>query len=227
MVTKKEWWLQTHRRVHTLMMAHHLRYLLLFACLFCAATAQNRHGRRAPRARQRARRLELGSTCTESGPACGGGLECVCGERQGRRLFGAPAADAPVCTCVTAPSPPPPPRPPPPPPPVSPPPTQPPPPPIYTLGGNHYSSGRQSHVHAFDPGANSWTNVGSLALPTTPGGVASLVATRLGSHLYTGGGCTHAPRIGSPLACVSLCACCLRSPLRSLTGSRWVSCQLE
>lgn len=58
--------------------------------------------------KQRRRKLSVGETCTESGPPCGEGLECDCGE--GRRLFGAPTAS---CSCATAPSPPPPPLPPP------------------------------------------------------------------------------------------------------------------
>ena len=88
------------------MLTTHLRYLLIVACLVHAVSPKKAPAWRGWQRRLRTRRLGLGSTCTESGPACGEGLECVCAEPEGRRLFGAPAADTPVCNCATAPSPP-------------------------------------------------------------------------------------------------------------------------
>lgn len=59
----------------------------------------------------RRRRLDVGSSCTEDGPACAAGLQCVC---SGRRLFGAPT-NIDSCTCDHVPPPPSPPAMPPPP----------------------------------------------------------------------------------------------------------------
>ena len=90
-------------------------------------------GRRLSRMRftswlaRKRRRLTLGSPCTTTGRKCGTGLVCGLPCGVGRRLFGAPAAELPTCTCENAPSPPPSPTPPAASPPSSPPPAAPPP----------------------------------------------------------------------------------------------------
>ena len=79
---------------------------LLVVCTTVSLAQHTADAKRRPHKQKRQHRhLSLGSQCTEEGPPCGLGLECVC---DGRRLFGAPeATPSPACTCEAAPSPPP------------------------------------------------------------------------------------------------------------------------